>query len=37
LGLVIGVYAIGAKESKFYLWMLPFIILPITVLGNIIP
>lgn len=34
-GLVIGGYAIGAKENKFYLWMLPFIIIPIIVLGNI--
>lgn len=34
-GLVIGGYAIGAKENKFYLWMLPFIILPIIVLSNI--
>jgi hypothetical protein len=34
-GLVIGGFAIGAKENKFYLWLLPFIIIPIIILGNI--
>jgi hypothetical protein len=34
-GVIIGGFAVGAKENKFYLWMLPLIIIPLIILGNI--